>query len=1556
MKTMTKKDVDWNMFNARYSGHETAAFERLTYLLFLSKTGNRYGLFRYKNHPGIETSPVMYNNKLTGFQSKFFDSKVDKDQIIHSIETTATHYQNIQTYYVYINIEPGANYKNPDKKPSYMKDVERAAKKHGFDIEWQVPSHIEAQLVLPENDYIYDIFFGDDNSKSALVDELGYHSELRLRAIEDKITFNGEYTHFDRSAIKEKVETGFRPGQVVVVSGEGGSGKTALIKNLYQEYSREYPMYVFRASEMNVRNPNEVFRLDHDFTLQQFIDAHADESKKIFIIDSAERLAEIDDNDALQILVNRLLDANWCILFATRTVFLRDLSSILVDGLGLKLTFVDIPLLSEKELSGYAAKHRVELPDNERFRSRLCNLFYLGEFLKYYDQINIRGTYREFVDKLWKERIQGDSTKKELCSRRDTCLVELARMRSNSGAFFVSGAGFDPEALFALKQDEIIGFDEAKNQYFITHDIYEEWALQKLVERAWRGADSVTAFFNETGSAMPVRRAFRMWLLENIQDDKTCLPDAVVDVIDDASLPAQWSEEVLVAVLLSDNAHLFLSYYGEMIQDNDFCMLKRILFLLRIACVKSDGIAFEVPVGSGWSAVIDFLYRTRDTFFYNNMEHVLPVLKAWSTINHKGDASCKSGKMAISVIERALSSEYYLSGKTDEGFRDVMFNCAAEIRVELGDLLRRILDTPLPRQPHLMRSIAKEILQHPYFAANNVIREFPEEVISLCEKSWIETRDSEEYDAEYCRDGDGLPVFHSFREPNKYGLTASAEHDYFPPSANQTPIGPLLRVSPVETLNFIIRLVNHFAETYAGSGFDNSIVEVTITLGAKTVRQYHSDGLWQCYRGTGSPVLPNLLRSVHMALESWLFRVADNCGVDSLKGILLKILGESKSSSLTAVVTSLILRHSSELVEVALPIISQSRFIDSDMIRCAREWEATSLARIGRGLHKINDIMHGDERDKSNAMPHRSKTLQHVILEYQITPVKGLSAEECETLKSTIFNIIDGFKADSDVMDRMSHAVECMDARNLKMEVTGRRDNAQIVQLSPIHESEHSLRKARESQKQMEEATKYSSLRLWCSCDDYPHQPSDEEAGFTENPESVVVRIRELIADSDHVKSVMAEFDGTLPQIAASKLLREHSGQLSDGSIVYCCQLVTEGYCRIFNEGYCFQVGDGVKESAMALPYALLLSPDDANDIILAMALSMVRVNLGRGYRRMSEFIPTSLSRSAIWSTDPDVAESVLGLFIELQHVANEDKAQLLQKSAEFKGKTFTIDLDRIDYSDIFMLESLICSLPTETDNPRVLQIYTRLLAEMPVRMFRKLKRGVDSDEVWYAEEAVIKCSNNIFDHIAPFLLMRGTRDETDRYLGLFAPKMDSGRKTAHFLRAVILAADALNRPEHFYMIWESMFTVLDGVVSNSHSASKDEIILCYLFSEAYWREQQQWHSFTPQIAVLFSKAASKWAEHDVTLYAIGRAFSTIGSRYLNEGLKCLGIAVNNRRGLPLKDANALCCIENFMTRFCLRHNRTIRENPRLKTEVRTILTYMVDQGSARAYRQRDLL
>ena len=74
-----------------------------------------------------------------------------------------------------------------------------------------------------------------------------------------------------------------------MVSGEGGSGKTALIKEIYHKHSKEFPIVIFRASELNRDSLNDIFKLDRDFSFSQFLETYSSEPKKVFVVDSGIR-------------------------------------------------------------------------------------------------------------------------------------------------------------------------------------------------------------------------------------------------------------------------------------------------------------------------------------------------------------------------------------------------------------------------------------------------------------------------------------------------------------------------------------------------------------------------------------------------------------------------------------------------------------------------------------------------------------------------------------------------------------------------------------------------------------------------------------------------------------------------------------------------------------------------------------------------------------------------------------------------------------------------------------------------------------------------------------------------------------------------------------------------------------------------------------------------------------------------------------------------------------------------------------------------------------------
>jgi len=59
-------DINWDNFRAKFNSVKEGAFERLCYLLFCKEFGRDIGIFRFKNHAGIETDPIEKDGQVIG--------------------------------------------------------------------------------------------------------------------------------------------------------------------------------------------------------------------------------------------------------------------------------------------------------------------------------------------------------------------------------------------------------------------------------------------------------------------------------------------------------------------------------------------------------------------------------------------------------------------------------------------------------------------------------------------------------------------------------------------------------------------------------------------------------------------------------------------------------------------------------------------------------------------------------------------------------------------------------------------------------------------------------------------------------------------------------------------------------------------------------------------------------------------------------------------------------------------------------------------------------------------------------------------------------------------------------------------------------------------------------------------------------------------------------------------------------------------------------------------------------------------------------------------------
>src|SRR5690606_14324459 len=373
------------------------------------------------------------------------------------------------------------------------------------------------------------------------------------------------------------------------------------------------PICIFKANELNVAHINDIFRIDHQFKVNEFLEVYKDEPIKIFVIDSAEKLAEITNNDILRNLIEQLKANDWRIIFTTRYAYLNDLTFHIRENYQLSFEVNDISLISNEDLTALSEKFEFSLPESQKFSERLTNLFYLNEYIQQYNNIDKQGNFNSFVDLLWKKRIQNNIVQRDnMHLERERCIISIAKQRCDTGRFYINAENLPQSALFQLKQDEILGYEEVHSGYFIAHDIYEEWALAKIVSRCFSNYSNTKQFFDELGDSLPIRRAFRLWVSEHLANGSSDIESFIQGAFKNDEISQFWKDEILISVLLSDYSRTFFNLFENEIIENDFAILKRILFLLRIAC--TDISSFESidvidPKGKGWEEVISLVYK-----------------------------------------------------------------------------------------------------------------------------------------------------------------------------------------------------------------------------------------------------------------------------------------------------------------------------------------------------------------------------------------------------------------------------------------------------------------------------------------------------------------------------------------------------------------------------------------------------------------------------------------------------------------------------------------------------------------------------------------------------------------------------------------------------------------------------------------------------------------------------------------------------------------------------------------------------------------------------------
>lgn len=1561
---------NWHNFRTKFNDNPQKYFEWFCYLLFCHEFKTPAGIFRYKNQSGIETNPITNNGEVIGWQAKFYDTKLsdNKADLIGMIAKSKRDYSDLTKIIFYTNQEWGQGKKGNDS--DCKKEVDQNAKAAGIDIEWRTDSFFESPLVTVENEKIAKHFFAPDNSIFDLLKEKEKHTENVLLEIQTDIDFNGAKIEINRDELLGRLRDNLNQKQILVVSGVGGVGKTAVIKQFHQKEKGGIPFYVFKASEFNKDSINDLFK---EYGLEGFIAAHREETFKVVVVDSAEKLLDLTNTDPFKEFLAALIKDGWKIIFTTRYNYLADLNYNFIDIYRIRPHNFDINNLVQEELAAIAKANGFNLPEDQRLLDLIKNPFYLSEYLRFYAEDNI--DYINFKATLWTRKIVKNSP------AREQCFLSAAFQRANEGQFFVTPA-CDEKVLIALVNDGILGYETAG--YFITHDIYEEWALEKKIAVDYIRKANNKEFFERIGESLPIRRSFRAWLSEKLLSDAQSITQFSTEIVQEDQIARFWKDELWISVLLSDNSATFFNLFKGELLANDQHLLKRLTFLLRLACKEVDYDFFKLlgisdtnlfsieyvltkPKGTGWQSTIRFVYDNLDEIAVKNINFILPVINEWNKKVKKGETSRLASLIALKYYEWAIQDDIYFSHKDDNAnlLQTILYG-AAMIKPEMEEVFVEVTKNRWNNHGTPYFDLMQLILTDT--DALPVWESLPEYVLQVADLFW------------YCPPQEAYHRYSRMDIEDEFGLNNS-NHDYFPTSPYQTPIYWLLRAAQKEAIDFILDFTNKTTECFAHSPLaKNEIEEVDVFVGeGQFVKQYLCDRLWCSYRGTQGSTF--LLSSIHMALEKFFLERGITVESRILENWLFYLLRNAKSASISAVVTSIVLAYPEKTFNVAKLLFQTKDFFYFDKNRwLSDQLHKSSLLSLKENFGSSNykNAHHEEDRIKACDDPHRKNSLENLSLSYQTFKSKGISEEIIKERQQALWAIFDKYYNQLPDADQETIADKTwrlclarMDWRKITV-TTKKKEKSIEITFNP--EIDPELKAYSEAAiENISDRHKYTSLMLWAAYKKDKDERAKQYEQYENAPSFALKEAKEIIdrlnegADDD-----FQLLNGAIPSDVCAILLIEHFNQLDNKEREYCKDIVLE-YAKIpLIPHYQYQMSDGTTVAISALPVVFHNYPMDrevVKEILLFTLFNDYTINLGGD--RYSAF--PSMAIDKLWGDYFDDMQSLLIGYLIFKP-KYEDLRRRIRKAKYEKGayevgkdkfneeffneyehglkkvieNTLTIDdLNDIEKAEPYILNMGFRLIPVKTVNA----VHKKLML-LIIASFAKSLLSLDrKDKIDYAvrHTFLAKLAHSV---------LNASEQDIPNYLRPFLDGFNGSEAIADLFQAFISAEDSLNSYDNFWQVWNLFFEKVVALCKDGDRRwNAEKIIKSYLFAQTPWKETTtDWRTFNDSNSRFFAEIAKNIGHCPSTLYALAKSLNNVATRYLNPGIVWISgmLACNKELGTGKLESETIYYLESLVRKYIYKERESIRKTKQLKKEVLVILEFLVEKGSVVGYILRE--
>ena len=1509
----------WNEFLGKYPDNPQDAFEALCRLLFRTKYGIGDSLPYFYNNAGNETVPITVSNEVVGFQSKFFSgSTIDSkqaEQIKHSIKAANTHYPTQTKIIVYTNLTFG-NPKAGAQQTVEQKGIEETAKANAISLEWQFGDNILD--VVSKTPLAYRLFFEQSSNINHLPASVERMNESNFENISSVIKYQDKEIEIDRAKEISELKDYILKGKNILVFGESGSGKTAIVKRFWRESAsdKSNTFYFTRGAQYDTKYVDDLFMMDEAYTYVDFRDLYERFSKKILIIDSAERLTEIENPIVLRLVLGGLNEKGWQFIFTCKANAYDSLRSLIRD-IGVNAEEMEVETLQEEALRRMAAKYQISLPESDKVVRQLLIPFYLAR----YCELGGRdvSTPESFKEAVWQQKVRG-TIRGGIQQKREECLLQIVSDQQTKNTFFVYPSNIDHDVAYSMIQEDVL-IEQPHRGYAVKHDLYVDWALAYIVEKECCTDYDCVQFLQSSPKSITYQNAFCRWL-QSIIDSGDSRIDAIMNAFMVSGVHKRWEHSLLAAIGGSNlYSTTFFARYNAALKKNNYFWFDRLIDVLDVSCKavfqyfesKDEKIPVYKPVGRGWDDAVLFLDANKDDYYMNHLSTVQKLLNGYSGKGSTAIAMDQAARLSLrffDIVAETRKKGEWFSLRNDKLWSELVCKYAFGIRKELNERFALVISNRWVRHTDPYAELIDYILKDSDNLSKLMLYlSCLDSVITLMRFFWREQpRDSRDIGKHYHSSLGREDVFGLNED---FGISMA----YFPSSPFQTPVSMMLAseyqldTRGTKVLDFIIDFMNDCVKYYDKRDKYDERTVITVQLpDGSTHDIISSQSLWNLYRGTASYSIPYLLESMHMALEGWLLKLTNekhNPDWNYIQQLLWRIVKESQSGSLYSLVASVVIAHPDELFDILMFLCQDIRFLAFDLHRYSTECTVQGQS-IAFRRHQI----WWEERDRSNKLPHRQQHLETMLLNCQYTYEKAKDKELAKRL-DVAYRVVDDLKKQVAQIGHKNSVYQFIiarvDYRSYNKQNISLKNGIEAVQLTPTFSPE--LEKDRKEIADFVNRLGAISLRVWASKRFRGEENELKGNPYIDNPQRALEAIRSIEKQVTEQSGNLLLLPGDMyvPYMASAVLLICEREQLSEAEKKECWERVMIALNSL--DAMASNSLSDLEICIASIPTLIEVFPERRSDFIPIISASVKTTNVLIN-KRVCDLMSDAIHQGNLWTKYPEMMNSVLA-----------------QLQAELSG-------GELDAMSAETADAMLC-----------------LLTFMPEEDKRELGRiCVEKLSAnWQVEPCyqLMKDRFHLAENVAKYVLF-APREEVPSLIRPYMSQLDRDSSDEPLITHFIIGAPLYNKYENFWIVWNSLYqAVTEGAKTYSH----DGILNEYLLNPTFFNKDcDDWFNLEDKDLLFFDRVACDLGGHPTVLYAFSRVFATIGKTYSKQAISIFSDIINkNHPVLHETKQHVVFYLEKITKTVFVENQKQVRSDLQLRNSLITVLEFLRNNGSLMA-------